>query len=318
VQRATVESSHIPVEPKLIQRMCNGRDEDIHRKSTPVATVAESEMMQPAGRGQPLPESERDFFEPRFGQDFSSVRIHSGDRAAAAAAGVNALAYTRGRDIVFGAGQYRPGTYSGRTLLAHELMHVVQQRGGAVAVPALQRLGANPGCNAAQRRTVHQAIYDARGWINQAVSQLETTPAPAGVLQSLRRNFGPTYGVAVNIPLILRRLRVVYRELSTIPFACSTAADATCTTADPPCGHSGEGSHIATICTNPTLATPGDSTFRAGCVLHESFHAAFSNFTVDQYSGWRGHSERTATYPGAGVDPLLNADSYTTLVMDLS
>ena len=66
-----------------------------------------------------------------------------------------------------------------------------------------------------------------------------------------------------------------------------------------------------------TLAT-ADAVFRAGCVLHESLHASFPRFTVDEYSGWHGHSSATAGYPGTGTDPLLNADSYTSLVMDLS
>jgi outer membrane protein OmpA-like peptidoglycan-associated protein len=98
------------------------------------------------GGGQPLPGSLRAFFEPRFGHNFSNVRIHSYAQAAEAARSVNALAYTRGSDVVFGAGQYRPETYSGRKLLAHELAHVVQQSGDAAksqgARPAsVQRLG---------------------------------------------------------------------------------------------------------------------------------------------------------------------------------
>src|SRR5262249_2600511 len=57
-----------------------------------------------------------------------------------------ALAFTVGRDIVFGRGQYSPGTFEGRRLIAHELAHVVQQSGGAAA-PRLQRQGApGPGC----------------------------------------------------------------------------------------------------------------------------------------------------------------------------
>jgi hypothetical protein len=60
--------------------------------------------------------------------DLSGVRIHTDDKAAASARAVNALAYTVGRDVVFGAGQYQPATRAGRSLLAHELTHVVQQQ----------------------------------------------------------------------------------------------------------------------------------------------------------------------------------------------
>ncbi len=78
--------------------------------------------------GQPLDTGTRAFMEPRFGFDFSRVRVHTDARAAASAHAVNALAYTVGRNVVFGTGQYVPGTSSGRRLLAHELTHVVQQR----------------------------------------------------------------------------------------------------------------------------------------------------------------------------------------------
>ncbi len=74
--------------------------------------------------------------EPRFGQDFSQVRVHSDSRAAESATAVNALAYTVGSDVVFGPGQYTPETPPGRHLLAHELTHVVQQARGALGTDA--------------------------------------------------------------------------------------------------------------------------------------------------------------------------------------
>jgi len=95
---------------------------------TPVVTPkVASEIASMAGGGQPLPASERTFFELRFGRDFSQVRVHSGAQAAKAARTVKAQAFTVGRDVVFGAGEYAPGTTSGQRLLAHELTHVVQQ-----------------------------------------------------------------------------------------------------------------------------------------------------------------------------------------------
>jgi hypothetical protein len=67
--------------------------------------------------------------EARFGHDFSRVRVHADARAAVSARAVGAAAYTVGRDVVFGAGRYAPGTAEGRSLLTHELTHVVQQAG---------------------------------------------------------------------------------------------------------------------------------------------------------------------------------------------
>ena len=76
--------------------------------------------------------------EPRLGHDFSQVRVHTDRRAAESARAVNALAYTVGRDVVFGEGQYSPRTHSGQKLLAHELTHTIQQ-GMQHAPSALQR-----------------------------------------------------------------------------------------------------------------------------------------------------------------------------------
>ncbi len=80
--------------------------------------------------GMPLPRAVRQDMETRFGHDFSEVRVHSGTSAASSAMEINALAYTVGNNIVFGAGRFAPDTQQGQRLLAHELTHVVQQRGG--------------------------------------------------------------------------------------------------------------------------------------------------------------------------------------------
>jgi hypothetical protein len=85
--------------------------------------------------GQPLDAATRGAMEPRFGHDFSKVRVHTDDRAAESARAVNALAYTVGRDVVFNSGRYAPGTAGGRQLLTHELTHVVQQASDSGPVP---------------------------------------------------------------------------------------------------------------------------------------------------------------------------------------
>ncbi len=79
--------------------------------------------------GEPLNQTVRNNFESRFQQDFGDVRVHRDERAAESARAVNAHAYTVGRDIVFAAGQYEPETVEGNRLIAHELTHVLQQRG---------------------------------------------------------------------------------------------------------------------------------------------------------------------------------------------
>jgi hypothetical protein len=77
--------------------------------------------------GQPLDQATRDFFEPRFGYDLSGVCVHTDSQAAESAEAVSALAYTSGRDVVFAAGRYSPGTSAGQRLFAHELVHTLQQ-----------------------------------------------------------------------------------------------------------------------------------------------------------------------------------------------
>lgn len=79
--------------------------------------------------GQPLDAATRTFMEPRFGQDFGTVRVHADTQAATSARDVNAQAYTVGRDIVFGSGRLSPSTPAGLRLIAHELTHVLQQTG---------------------------------------------------------------------------------------------------------------------------------------------------------------------------------------------
>jgi hypothetical protein len=77
--------------------------------------------------GQPLDPATRAFFEPRFGHDFSQVRVHADGKAAESARTINASAYTVGRNVVFRDGYYKMASVGGRQLLAHELAHVVQQ-----------------------------------------------------------------------------------------------------------------------------------------------------------------------------------------------
>ncbi len=77
--------------------------------------------------GRPLDQATRAYMEPRFGHDFSQVRVHTDARAAESAQAVNALAYTVGHNVVFGAERYNPNSNNGRQLLAHELAHVLQQ-----------------------------------------------------------------------------------------------------------------------------------------------------------------------------------------------
>jgi len=116
-------------------RRLDGREqEDI----TQVPPIVHEVLRSP---GQPLDPATRANMEPRFGHDSGSVRVHTDAKAAESARAVNALAYTVGRDVVFGTRQYAPDTTEGKRLIAHEMVHVMQQAGGN-ASPAIQRRAA--------------------------------------------------------------------------------------------------------------------------------------------------------------------------------
>jgi hypothetical protein len=121
---------------------CAEPEETIQRKSpSSENTTGRSDGIRSiytADAGAPLSHETRALMEQRFGADLSPVRVHSDSRAAEPARSVDALAYTVGRDIVFGAGQYAPQTSAGQKLLAHELTHFMQQSSAAFQ-PMLQR-----------------------------------------------------------------------------------------------------------------------------------------------------------------------------------
>lgn len=136
VAEQVMRSSEVPLDgdaahtspAPLVQRRLNGSDTaGVYTAPQIVHDVLNSP-------GQPLDAATRAFFEPRFGHDFSLVRVHSGERAEQSARDVSANAYTVGNNIVFGTGRFDPRKYEGKRLLAHELTHVLQQsRGGQVS-----------------------------------------------------------------------------------------------------------------------------------------------------------------------------------------
>ena len=123
----------------VLQRTCaaceNG-EEDQHELQRKASVKAGGTEEVPAvvhdllrSSGQPLDPATRTFMEPRFGHDFSGVRVHTGAQASASARAVNAEAYTVGRHVVFRDGAFAPGSAASQRLVAHELAHVVQQAG---------------------------------------------------------------------------------------------------------------------------------------------------------------------------------------------
>jgi hypothetical protein len=144
------KTEHLFFQPKQIpltsvQRKCShcGEKEKIQMKGE---SNAGSGMTAPSvvhnvinSPGQKLDTGTRGFMESRFGYDFGNVQIHNDPSAHQSSSEINALAYTHGNHVVFGAGKYQPNIYSGKQLLAHELTHVVQQSKGTTQKNIVQK-----------------------------------------------------------------------------------------------------------------------------------------------------------------------------------
>jgi hypothetical protein len=138
-------------EEEEIQRKEGSSNENLSTAPPLVDEIINSSL------GKPLDEKTRAFMEPRFGFDFSKVKIYDNDKAAESADAINALAYTWGNNVVFNSGQYNSNSDSGKKLLAHELTHVVQQGAGE-----LQAKGKN---------NLIQRYFDASGTVGSAIGK---------------------------------------------------------------------------------------------------------------------------------------------------
>ncbi|MEP7012876.1 MAG: DUF4157 domain-containing protein [Acidobacteriota bacterium] len=135
--------------------------------------------------GQPLDAATSSVMKTRFNQDFSRLRVHTGSHAAESARSVAAQAFTVGRNVVFGAGQYSPETPAGRRLLTHELTHVAQQK----ELPDLAPVGIVPAGDASEREADRAAAgVTPIGEIRQRPA--EPVLQRLGVWQAITRFFG--------------------------------------------------------------------------------------------------------------------------------
>lgn len=132
IQRKPIAETITPLIQRQREELDEEEEELLRAKKMPGQTPQISpslgnQINSFTGGGQPLPGFVGSYFEPRFGCDFSEVRVHTDSLAAEAAKTLNARAFTVGRDVVFGAGEYAPRNSQGQQLMAHELTHVVQQ-----------------------------------------------------------------------------------------------------------------------------------------------------------------------------------------------
>ena len=162
--------------------------------------------------GQPLVAETRAFLEPRFEHDFSHIRVHTDEQAAMTANRLNARAFTIGRDIVFGGGQYALGTDQGKRLLAHELTHTIQQQVGTAGL-IVQRDVIDDVREKLSYSATDWAVTDADAI--EALALLGTIPA-ASLANSLTR-LGPEYVARLldNLPDAAKTGEIYRRVLQT-------------------------------------------------------------------------------------------------------
>ena len=138
-------------------------------------------------RGQPLDADTRAYFEPRYGHDFSRVRVHADQQASETARAMDAAAYTVGSQIAFAGGRYQPGTAAGRRLLAHELAHVAQQRNASVPGSHLE---VGKPSDAAERAADAAAQH---ALVHPTMRTVDAIDAPATVRRSTAESWAGTF-----------------------------------------------------------------------------------------------------------------------------
>jgi Domain of unknown function (DUF4157)/Phage tail lysozyme len=139
VMRGSEAPPAITAGGSLLSRKCAAcAEEESTVQTKPVATARRGVGEAPPvvhdalrASGRPLDAASRTFFEPRFSFDFSRIRIHAEASSARATRALQARAFTVGENLFFDPQEYRPATQEGRWLIAHELTHALQQRGGA-------------------------------------------------------------------------------------------------------------------------------------------------------------------------------------------
>lgn len=333
--------------PPRIQRACAGCEDELRRQAA--EEEEEEEMLQAKerpgstphvgpgvaaridslrGRGGPLPTSERAFFEARFGRDFGNVRVHTDANAAEAARAVNARAFTMGRDVVFGRGAFAPGTRAGRTLLAHELTHVVQQsstrdnpnsvpfrdRPGSLAHPnnrLLQRARSYSDCSTSDEAAIEAAAVQAQTDLDTAITALNTRPLTTQVSNALFLAFRSNSVSTADS--VKQKLQAIRNGVPNVSFECEHPGSVLYGHFCPPqrYGYVRHVGWVIHMCMSKFLTMAANSQSRA--IVHESSHF-FTSTSDEGYLTFPDCQETGQTAGDPPADRLDNADSYACLV----
>ena len=232
----------------IVQRKCSKCEEEdeLQTKSNgqttqTVSPALSNQIQNTKGGGKTMDASTKDYMSSRFNKDFSAVRIHTDSKAIQMNSVVNSRAFTVGNDIYFNQGQYNPAFGEGKRLLAHELVHTIQQGGirssndqkdtiiqrqvNTAAAPA----NTFEDCTTAQRTAIENVLSDALGHVNRATAALARAQATHPNLASITSSGLNTHFHTTDkddIETIYRRFRDIQNAMQRgIDFECETSCD---------------------------------------------------------------------------------------------
>ena len=153
----------------------------------------ESKLKTSKGGGSPMTNSVKTEMETGFGQNFSNVRIHTGNHAIQMSRDIGAKAFTNGNNIYFNSSNYNPTSTTGKRLLAHELTHVVQQKSSSSVI----QKDSNPTAttttpNTAETQATVSAVPSLGGQMVMTTPFLSTKVGPPGRFEDAFLIIGPT------------------------------------------------------------------------------------------------------------------------------
>jgi Domain of unknown function (DUF4157)/Lysine-specific metallo-endopeptidase len=211
-------------EEGLLQTKSNGSNAG----AKAVSPALESGFKSMSGSGQPLSESTRGFFEPRFGYDLGHVKVHTSSESAQMNRGLNAHAFTYGNSIYFNQGKYDPGASSGKHLLAHELTHVIQQQ----SAPGIIRRYSTTDCSDPDAALVANGHQRALDILAAAIARLTADPVTTETQTLFGYHFGAYADWRRSIVLLYFRGLKKQLEGDSVTYQCeSDCSDAPSTTA---------------------------------------------------------------------------------------
>jgi len=321
------KGKNVEEENGRVQRMPAVASRSVQTSSASNPPPIVHEVLRSAG--QPLDSGTRSFFEPRFGHDFSRIRVHTDAKAGESAKSINARAYTVGHQIVFGSKWYAPATDEGAKLLAHELTHVVQQSGGANKA-MLQRdveVKADPGatCSLEQHRHIEPAANKANEWLATTLGAINShlsgakTPDAQVARAALTKHFHSTDAAVVTY--VRDRLQTIQSDLfgrRNFRVNCPPASDRQCGTK-----HGSEEFVAVVPSDNPNEINLCRQFFERGVddcastIVHEFGHTQLG-LTEKQSIVDRGYKwDKYYPYLTTG-EALINAESYAMLAREIA